>query len=150
MNNENLLSWEDIQQLLIKNKELSKTEILLGNGFSCELWNEFKEESLYKKACEQSEHPLSKEDRDLFNKDLKTKSFERVLLALSTARMIDKRFNKDYSFIEERYESIKSALGYAVRSVHIPWKDATDSGVLKKSEKNCETMTSFIAPTMIY
>ena len=139
MNDEKLKSWEEIKQDIekdIKNKELSDTTgILLGNGLSCALWENFKEPSLYKKACEQSEHPLSKEDQDLFNKDLKTTSFERVLLALSTARMINKRLNKEYSFIQERYESIKSALGYAVRSVHIPSTNPTKSGVLKKIRK---------------
>jgi hypothetical protein len=132
MNDEKLLPWPELKKEL----GLSDTGILLGNGFSCAVWDKFKEPSLYKKACDhQSEHPLSKEDKDLFNKDLKTTSFERVLLALSTARMINKRLNQDYSFIQERYESIKSALGYAVRSVHIPWTNATGSGVLNKIRK---------------
>lgn len=127
MNDEKLFLWEDIK----KDFELSDTGILLGNGFSCAVWENFKEPSLYKKACEQSEHPLSNEEQDLFTA-LKTKNFERVLLALSTAIMINKLLNKEDSFIQERYDRIKSALGYAVTSVHIPWKDATQSGVLKK------------------
>ena len=139
MNDEKLKSWEEIKQDIekdIKNKELSDTTgILIGNGFSCAVWENFKEPSLYKKACDQSEHPLSNEEQDLFTA-LKTKNFERVLLALSTARMInDKILKEDYPVIKERYESIKSALGYAVNSVHIPWKDATGSGVLNKIRK---------------
>ncbi|MEG4037191.1 DUF4917 family protein [Microcoleus sp. S36b_A4] len=123
MNDEKVLSWQDIKN------DFSGSVILLGNGFSCAVWGKFQYPSLYEKACVASEHPLSKEDQDLF-KALETKNFERVLLALSTARMINKILGKDYSVIKERYESIKSALGYAVRSVHIPWKNATESGVL--------------------
>ncbi|MEG3990758.1 hypothetical protein QUA13_27150 [Microcoleus sp. S28C3] len=46
MNDEKLLLWSDLKKEL----DLSDSGILLGNGFSCAVWDKFKDPSLYKKG----------------------------------------------------------------------------------------------------
>lgn len=111
-----LLSWEDIRD------KYKWSGILLGNGFSRAVWDNFRYSSLYDKASSSKDvqHPLTNEDKALF-KSLKTENFERVLFELSTARLVNKVLKQDYSVIERRYENIKTALGEAVKQVHPSW-----------------------------
>ncbi len=121
-----LVSWLKIKS------EFEGGGILLGNGFSCAVWNNFAYSSLYEKACsgKEIEHPLSEEDIQLFE-SMKTKNFERILYMLLNAINVNQIFGQEYILLKERYEHIKTALGEAVRAVHIPW-DRVDCSVKQK------------------
>lgn len=97
--------------------------ILVGNGASRSVWDDFTYTSLYRKAAsDEVEHPLSDTDRALF-RAMKTKNFEHVLRALFTAETVGKALKLSTSPVLERYESIQRALGEAVNAVHIPWQE---------------------------
>ena len=115
-----LVSWQAIAS------QFNNCGILLGNGFSCAVWEKFGYSSLYEKACSDDiQKPLSLEDMLLF-KSLKTKNFERVLSILTSTGRVNRIFGQDYQLFDQRYEHIKTALGEAVRAVHIPWLQVSE------------------------
>jgi len=128
--NANLDSWQKIES------KFNKGGILLGNGFSCAVWDKFGYSSLYEKACSEDgevQNPLSSEDKQLFN-SMNTRNFERILSILSSTSAVNKIFGQDYELFNNRYEHIKTALGEAVRAVHVPW-NRVDKQVLTKIRK---------------
>lgn len=118
-------SWKEIEA------QFNGGGILLGNGFSCSVWEKFGYLSLYQKACSTNsdiQNPLSSQDKLLFD-SMETKNFERVLSILSNTSKVNQIFGHNYRLFDERYEHIKTALGEAVRAVHIPWQQV-DNQVL--------------------
>jgi Domain of unknown function (DUF4917) len=117
-----LLDWKDIES------DFSNGGILLGNGFSQAVWEKFGYSSIYKAACSEqhTRQPLTPEDIKLFEAK-ETTNFEMILAGLSEAANVNQIFKKEYQFLNERYEHIKSALGEAIRSVHVPWDKVTDN-----------------------
>jgi Domain of unknown function (DUF4917) len=125
--NADLQSWSEISA------HFKNGAILLGNGSSCAIWEKFGYSSLFEqaKSKEKIANPLSLEDIKVFD-SLDTKNFELILSSLSQTAEISKIFRKDSTVFDEHYEHIKTALGEAVRSVHIPWHEITNSDVLPK------------------
>jgi len=78
-----LNNWDDI-----KDRE-PWSGILVGNGSSIAVWDNFRYSSIYEKSrSENLSNPLSELDIQLFE-TLETTNFERVLSSLSTARIIN-------------------------------------------------------------
>jgi hypothetical protein len=97
--------------------------ILLGNGSSRAVWDQFGYNTLYEVACsDRVKHPLTDEDQKLFAAFDNTVNFEAVLGALYMAGKVCKVLGKDFSDIALRYVSIRRALIEAVHAVHVPWK----------------------------
>jgi hypothetical protein len=111
-----LVDWSEIKE------RFCNGGILIGNGFSQAVWRKFGYSSIYESACssEYTSHPLTAEDKRLFDV-MKTRNFEAVLSRLSGASEVNKVFGQDFDYLEERYEHIKTALGEAVKAVHVPW-----------------------------
>ena len=123
--NADLQSWSEIRA------QFKNGAILLGNGSSCAIWEKFGYASLFEQAKSRKkiDNPLSPQDIKVFD-SRDTKNFELILSSLSQTSEISKIFDKDSTIFDERYEHIKTALGEAVRSVHIPWHEITNSDVL--------------------
>lgn len=120
--NDLLVSWTDIEN------QFDQGGILLGNGFSCAVWDKFGYSSLFDTACssDKVQNPLSLQDQSLFKlKD--TKNFELVLSGLSTTNGFNEVLAHSYPLAMNRHEHIKNALGEAVRAVHIPWNSVSES-----------------------
>ncbi|MEG4417753.1 DUF4917 family protein [Microcoleus sp. LAD1_D5] len=118
-----LVSWEDIREDF-ENKE---TSLLLGKGFSCAVWNRFKDSSLYQEASLQNNggNFLLPEDIKIFEK-LETKNFEKVLATLSTTKEVNEilgvqAHSELLQTIDDHYQNIQRSLIEAVERVHIPW-----------------------------
>jgi hypothetical protein len=77
----NLASWDEIKD------QFHHGGILIGNGASLAVWENFAYRSLYEKASSQTVHALTSDDKSLFS-SLNTENFEQVLGALSTAKMV--------------------------------------------------------------
>lgn len=112
----NLLDWNEV-----KDRE-GWSGILIGNGASIAVWDDFLYSSIYNKSrSEDIENPLSDLDIQLFD-TLRTTNFERVLSSLSTARIINNALNIAAEPVQSRYNSIQTSLIQAVRAVHVPWR----------------------------
>ena len=121
--NEEIVSWDDLQHL-------GWSGLLVGNGSSIAVWEDFRYDSIYEMASsEDIEHPLIEQDIELFN-SFGTRNFERVLSALLTARAVNQSLGIEDEQIAPRYDSIRTALFEAVRSVHIPWHLLPDENKL--------------------
>ena len=93
--------------------------LLIGNGFSMNIWEGFSYKRLFDKAL------LTQEAKDIF-KALSTTNFEGVLEKLMHTQTILNALGDDASDIEKIYESVQSGLFEAVRKVHIPWAQTPD------------------------
>jgi hypothetical protein len=94
--------------------------LVLGNGFSQNIWKRFGYTSLFETAASASSSPFSRDDIALFG-ELDTRNFEQVLSALNTARRVALALSESCCTIDAREHSIRTALIHAVHSVHIPW-----------------------------
>ncbi len=96
--------------------------ILLGNGFSRELWEPFDYPfASFREPLAEISHPLTATDKALFSKLGNTTNFESVLADLLTATTVNQALEIPHSEIPRRYRSIRRALIEAVHSIHLPW-----------------------------
>jgi Domain of unknown function (DUF4917) len=103
-----LHDWRDVA-------DAHKWEVLLlGNGLSINVWEDFGYRRLYDHA---KQGKLSPADRQLF---ASTPNFERVLGDLRTAIRVNELYKVETRPILARYRSIQGALMKAVREVHVP------------------------------
>ena len=111
-----LLAWDELRE------QRDWSGLLLGNGFSQNIWERFRYPSLYEPSLSGAVQPsLTEEDTHLFDR-LTTRNFEVVLSALSIGRLVTSALDRNADFLEERYESIRRALIAAVHHVHVPWQ----------------------------
>src|SRR5688572_7206823 len=101
--------------------------ILIGNGSSIAVWDKFKYSSIYEIAkTDEISNPLSRADQKLFTEFDNTSNFEHVLSALATARKVNLSLGMNIDPIQERYESIQTALIETVHRLHIPWTSVSN------------------------
>lgn len=117
-----LMDWNEIP-------EVNWAGILIGNGASRAVWDDFRYDSLF--AIAQSpniEHPMTQDIVALFA-GLGTRSFERVLHALGTTAIVSEALGLDGQRPRDVYASVQRALIEAVRSIHPQWNQVPE-GVL--------------------
>lgn len=113
-----LRDWDDL-----KDETYGWNGILLGNGASIAVWDNFNYPSIFIQAIQDhAQHYLTTSDRTLFA-TLRTQNFEQVLSSLKTASIICQALGLDDTVIIQRYNSIKQALIDAISNVHIPWNN---------------------------
>ncbi len=111
---ENLVAWDELSSQDWKN-------LLIGNGFSINIWEKFGYGTLYdlaKSSCVNA--PLSKKEIALFE-HLGSSNFEDVLRILYHAKIVDEQLGSPQEKeIESLYVNAKNALASAVSYAHIP------------------------------
>lgn len=118
-----LASWADVEG------EADWNSVLLGNGFSINLWRGFDYASLYEEADRGTRFGgLSEADKCLFTR-LGTENFELVLGELRSAIRIAELLKQDPDPYQKRYRSVQLALGAAVRSMHIDRVETPDESL---------------------
>jgi len=95
--------------------------LLVGNGASRAVWDDFGYDSLFENARTVEEKPLSPSELAVFDA-LQTRSFEQVLGALKTTSRVNKALAVSSAAPRNRYYAIKEALINTVHAVHIPWR----------------------------
>jgi len=95
--------------------------ILIGNGASRAVWEDFAYDSLFENARTVEEKPLSQSELSVFDA-MQTRSFEQVLGALKTTSRVNKALAVSSAAPRNRYYAIKEALINTIHSVHIPWR----------------------------
>ena len=95
--------------------------LLIGNGASMAVWHDFYYDSLFEKAKNVAEKPLSQTELSVFEA-LGTRNFEHVLSALKTASKVNKALAINSASPRKRYYAIKEALINCTQDVHIPWR----------------------------
>jgi hypothetical protein len=119
--------WRDLEE------SVNWESLLLGNGASRTVWEQFSYPSLFDVATKEvtPTDRLTAEDIDLFKRLGDTRNFEAVLGALLTTQSVAAALNlQPLNRIEERYASVQKALVAAVHRVHIPWKTVPNSTLL--------------------
>lgn len=109
--NPHLIKWQELEPK-------GWQSLLLGNGFSINIWNRFAYNSLFNVAVSGDVEPVL--DPTLFEK-LNTSNFEDVLRALYHARMVDEQLKSPQrKEIEAIYSRTKKSLAAAVNFAHVP------------------------------
>jgi Domain of unknown function (DUF4917) len=134
-----LARWDEIQE------EATWDTLLLGNGFSINLWRGFTYASLYEEAERGTRFGgLTGTDKRLFAK-LGTENFELVLRELRSALQMAELLHQDPSPYQERYGTVQLALGAAIRSVHIDrveTPEATLAAIRPQSQRYTRIFTT--------
>jgi hypothetical protein len=99
----------------------SFTGLLVGNGASRAVWDDFGYDSLFENARSVEEKPLSQSELSVFEA-MGTRIFEQVLSALKTTSRVNKALAVSSAAPRNRYYAIKEALINTVHGVHIPWR----------------------------
>src|SRR5690242_1013672 len=107
---EKLSDWDSV-----KGTESWPT-LLLGNGFSINVWNAFEYNSLFETS------DLPQAAISLFS-ELETSNFESVLECLHHARLTAIVLRRSQAEIDGLYEEVRDALFDAVSGVHVRWNN---------------------------
>jgi hypothetical protein len=111
-----LESWDD------RDNRTKWSGILIGNGASIAVWDQFIYSSIYEIALtDQITHPLSPADQALFAAFDNTINFEQILSALATARKVNLSLGMNIDLIQNRYQSIQTSLIETIHKLHVPW-----------------------------
>lgn len=111
---ENLVEWDELSSQDWKN-------LLVGNGFSINIWENFGYGTLYELAkSDVVDSPLSEKEECLFD-HLGSSNFEDVLRILYHAKIVDEQLgDPQKENINNLYINTKCALACAVNYAHIP------------------------------
>lgn len=117
---EELYDWSDVD-------DAEDWKILLGgNGLSINVSRAFDYASLYEEADKSDvDGSLTDEDRRIFEL-FDTKNFEIVLGKLRDAIQLAELLDRKPGPYRRRYRSVQTALGTAVRGVHLEWIEIPD------------------------
>ncbi len=109
-----LIPWSELEGETWKS-------LLLGNGFSINVWPRFGYASLFDVAKgDNIQSPLDANCAALFGR-LKSNNFEHVLRVLFHARIVDEQLNStQHDQIDALYRKTKNALAAAVNYSHVP------------------------------
>lgn len=109
-----LQDWEEL-------KGINWPAILLGNGFSINIWSRFDYNSLYElSSSDFPEFPLSKKAIKLFE-EKDTTNFEEILNLLSGAMLADSVLEcGQQKILSSFYKGVRKSLAGAVQYAHIP------------------------------
>jgi len=116
--------------------------ILIGNGASRTIWEDFAYDSLFENARTVEEKPLSQSELSVFDA-LQTRSFEQALGALKTTSRVNKALAVSSAAPRNRYYAIKEALINTVHAVHIPWRLVEASSLATISQELARYRTVF-------
>lgn len=116
----NLRDWNELAT------EDEWSGLLVGNGFSQNIWQGFRYDSLFATASQEDGAHLIAADVSLFDR-LETRNFEVVLSALATSKAVALALEEPHVHFEERENSIRAALIRAVHGVHVPWLSVPDA-----------------------
>jgi hypothetical protein len=112
-------NWNDIAGDFVGTEP--KGTLLIGNGLSRAIWDDFSYESLLDRATdEELPQHLSEAQKQIFN-GLGTPNFETVLQTLHDAIVAANALGVDATAFQDNYQAIRSALVAAVKAVHVPW-----------------------------
>lgn len=110
----NLPDWSELEN------QIEWSGLLIGNGFSQNIWQGFGYGSLFDRASDKEGAHLVEADIALFGR-LQTRNFEMVLSALATSKAVAIALEQPDAVFAQREESIREALIRAVHGVHVPW-----------------------------
>ena len=116
--------------------------LLVGNGASRAVWDDFGYDSLFENARTVEEKPLSPSELSVFDA-MQTRSFEQVLGALKTTSRVNKALAVSSAAPRNRYYAIKEALINTVHAVHIPWRLVQASTLVTLNEELARYRTVF-------
>lgn len=109
-------TWQEIL-----GKEYVWDNLLLGNGFSCNIWGNYSYTSLLNYSQENMIEPILKKSVLKIFSNLDTTNFEDVLKALLTTAIVKESLGEDTTEVLELYENVRNNLFNTVYSTHIPF-----------------------------
>lgn len=129
-----ICNWEDI-------KDEKWNNLLLGNGFSTNIWKNYSYQSLYKYSIDNSiDPPLIESIQNIF-KNLQDINFEEVLRAIAYTILVKNSLGEETERYLQLYETVQQNLFNTVYAVHVEYSKLDKSALAQeiKSFKNVFT-----------
>jgi hypothetical protein len=124
-------TWDEI-------KDLGWSNLLLGNGFSTNIWNKYSYKSLHDYSIANKVEPILNENiQEIFSK-LNTINFEEVLKALAYAIIVKTAMGEDTEEYLKLYATVQRNLFNTVHAVHVDFKNVKKAEIcleIKQFEK---------------
>lgn len=118
-------NWDDI-------KDRGWNNLLLGNGFSINIWGNYSYSSLYKYSIDNKVEPILTEIIQNIFSELKTINFEEVLKALAYAILVKKSIGEQTDDYLSLYETVKKNLFNTVHAVHVEYSKLNRTEIAKE------------------
>lgn len=133
-------NWDEI-------KDIGWDNLLLGNGFSTNVWSKYSYRSLYEYSLENKIEPVLCSKVQLFFEELQTINFEEVLKALAWLNG-KKSVGEELDEYLTLYKTVQDNLFNTVHAVHVNYSAVKNLKLLKRlkaSKKYSQhAMTNFI------
>jgi hypothetical protein len=120
-----LLNWDSIRN------DFDRPGILIGNGASIAVWDQFSYDSIYNIAKNLEPGSRLTDQAISIFETINTTNFEKILAFLKISENINTILGIPIDLVVTSYENIKSALVSAVHQVHLPWENISEE-ILKK------------------
>lgn len=121
-------NWNDI-------KSSDWDNLLLGNGFSLNIWNQYSYKSLYEYSKKNAIKPVLSDEIVGIFEELDTVNFEEVLKALAYAILVKKSIGEDdLQEYLDLYKTVQDNLFNTVEAVHINYSDVKKEEIGKELE----------------
>lgn len=111
-----LQTWNDI-------KDQNWDNLLLGNGFSTNIWNKYSYSSLYEYSTTNTIQPLLTENVKKIFSELATINFEEVLKALAFAILVKDAIGEETDELLGLYKNVQDNLFNTVYAVHVKFEE---------------------------
>lgn len=120
-------NWDDI-------KSSGWNNLLLGNGFSLNIWDKYAYKSLYEYSKKNAIKPVLSDEIIRIFEELETVNFEEVLKALAYAILVKKSIGEDLQEYLNIYETVQGNLFNTVEAVHIDYSKVKKGEIGKELE----------------
>ncbi|AII60229.1 hypothetical protein X793_06280 [Dehalococcoides mccartyi CG4] len=119
-----LKAWADI-------KDTYNDRIILGNGASIAIHDQFEYPSIFKKACD-SKH-ITSEIEGIFN-HFETNNFEQILQLLLYANIVNRYLEIKDSETSAKYQDVKNSLIQTIKDIHPEYSHIEENIICKVGE----------------
>ena len=118
-------NWDEI-------KDIGWDNLLLGNGFSTNVWSKYSYRSLYEYSLENKIEPVLCSKVQAIFEELQTINFEEVLKALAYAILVKKSVGEESDEYLTLYKTVQDNLFNTVHAVHVKHSDLKKSEIAKE------------------
>ena len=118
-------NWDEI-------KDIGWDNLLLGNGFSTNVWSKYSYRSLYEYSLENKIEPVLCSKVQAIFEELQTINFEEVLKALAYAILVKKSVGEELDEYLTLYKTVQDNLFNTVHAVHVKHSDLKKSEIAKE------------------
>ena len=129
MSNKLIKKWEDIKELFPK-----WDNVLIGNGFSTNIWDDYAYKSLRQESAKRKIEPVLTDEILQIFEAFSTDNYEEILKAVTVTSIVQKSLGHidQLENLNKIYESVRKNLFNTVYAVHVPFDHLDKEAIAKE------------------